>query len=76
MIRDLVRAIGRDGTTVLLSSHDLAEVASVADRIAVFSAGRVVAVGSIAELESAAGARGIEEIYRRCTRVAPLRRVA
>jgi ABC-type multidrug transport system ATPase subunit len=76
LVRDLVRGIAAEGTTVLVSSHDLAEVASLADRIAVFSAGRIVAVGTLAELEGMAGARGIEDAYRRLTGVAPLRRVA
>jgi ABC-type multidrug transport system ATPase subunit len=76
MVRDLIREIATEGTTLLISSHDLGEVASLADRIAVFSAGRVVAVGSLGELEANAAARGIEEIYRRLTGVAPLQRVA
>ncbi len=64
LVRDLIAGIAREGTTVLLSSHDLAEVAALADRIAVFVAGRVVAVGTGAELESMAGVRGLESVYR------------
>jgi Cu-processing system ATP-binding protein len=76
LVRDLLAEIRRDGTTVLLSSHDLAEVASLADRIAIFSAGRVGAVGTLAELELRASVRGIDEVYRRLTGAMPLRRVA
>lgn len=50
MVRDLVETIRRDGTTVLLSSHDLAEVSVLADRIAIFVDGRVAALGSRQEL--------------------------
>lgn len=74
-VRDLIRDIAADGTTVLISSHDLAEVAALADRVAVFVAGELRAVGTLPELECRAeGGAGLEEIYRRLTR--PLRRVA
>ncbi|HEX6091335.1 MAG TPA: ABC transporter ATP-binding protein [Gemmatimonadales bacterium] len=64
MVRDILTDIRREGTTILISSHDLGEVAALADRIAVFVAGRIVATGSLAELEVACGARGIEPVYR------------
>jgi ABC-type multidrug transport system ATPase subunit len=64
MVRDILADIRRDGTTTLLSSHDLGEVAALADRIAVFVAGKIVATGSLAELEAECGARGIEPVYR------------
>jgi Cu-processing system ATP-binding protein len=76
LVRDLLAEIRRDGITVLLSSHDLAEVASLADRIAIFTAGRVSAVGTLDELELWASVRGIEEVYRHLTGALPLRRVA
>lgn len=69
-VRDLVREIRGAGTTVLLSSHDLGEVAALADRVAVFVAGRLVALGTIAELARAispkfvARERTLEEVYR------------
>jgi Cu-processing system ATP-binding protein len=50
MVRDLVEMIRKEGTTVLLSSHDLAEVSVLADRIAIFVGGRVAALGSRREL--------------------------
>lgn len=55
--RDLIEAIRRDGTTVLLSSHDLAEVAALADRVAVFVAGRMAALGTPNDLVSVLGLR-------------------
>jgi Cu-processing system ATP-binding protein len=76
LVRDLLAEIRRDGTTVLLSSHDLAEVASLADRVAIFAAGRIGAVGTLGELEQRANVRGIEEVYRRLTGAIPVRRVA
>lgn len=55
MVRDLVETIREEGTTVLISSHDLAEVAALADRIAIFVAGRIAAVGSRDELVRSLG---------------------
>lgn len=65
LVRDIIRGIRADGTTVLISSHDLAEVAALADSIALFTAGRLRAAGPLSELEAAAGgAGGIENVYR------------
>ncbi len=49
-IRQLLRALVAQGTTVLLSSHLLNEVQQVCDRIAVLNNGRVVAQGRVDEL--------------------------
>ncbi len=49
-VKDLIRALARRGKTVLLSSHLLADVEDVCDRIAILYNGRVQAMGSIHEL--------------------------
>ncbi|GAB3143106.1 ABC transporter ATP-binding protein [Micromonospora sonneratiae] len=54
-MRELLRAIGQGGRTVLLSSHVLAEVEQICDQVAVIDAGRLVAQGSPAELRAALG---------------------
>ena len=64
LVRDLIADIGTEGTTVLLSSHDLGEVAGLADRIAIFAGGRMAALGTITELEHGAGVSGLESVYR------------
>lgn len=45
-----VRALREQGTTMLISSHSLAEIEGRTDRIAVLRRGRLVAFGSLAEL--------------------------
>ncbi len=52
-IRQLLRSLVEQGTTVLLSSHLLHEVQQVCDRIAVLNKGRVVAQGRVDELLNA-----------------------
>jgi energy-coupling factor transport system ATP-binding protein len=46
----VVRALGDGGTSVVLVSHDLDEVAEVADRVCVLEEGRVQAVGTPEEV--------------------------
>ena len=53
--RDLIRQLRDEGVTVLLTSHDLADVERLADRIGILDRGRLVAMGDPAELTSAAG---------------------
>lgn len=53
-VRELVRRLGSDGrTTVLLSSHLLAEVEQVCDRVSIMARGRCVVSGPVAEVLAA-----------------------
>jgi ABC-2 type transport system ATP-binding protein len=46
----IIRGFKSEGVSVLLSSHLLERVQSVCDRVALFSAGRIALMGSVAEL--------------------------
>jgi ABC-2 type transport system ATP-binding protein len=52
---ELVRSLCSDGTTVVLTSHYLDEVAALADRVGVIVAGKMVAEGTPGELTAASG---------------------
>jgi ABC-2 type transport system ATP-binding protein len=54
-MRDLLRDFAADGGTVLLSSHLLHEIETIADDIVVIGNGRIVASGTKAELLAGAG---------------------
>jgi ABC-2 type transport system ATP-binding protein len=56
-VRNLVRSLAADGTTVFVSSHLLAEVEQICTHAAVMSAGRLVAQGPLAELRRSGSAR-------------------
>ena len=47
---DLIRELKAEGITVLLSSHLLDQVQRICDRVALFQSGRIVLMGSVAEL--------------------------
>ncbi|MFL5799117.1 MAG: ABC transporter ATP-binding protein [Actinomycetota bacterium] len=51
-IRDLLRSLGREGRTVFVSSHLLGEVQQMCDRVAILSAGRLIAAGEVDEVLS------------------------
>jgi ABC-2 type transport system ATP-binding protein len=49
-MRDLLRALADNGTTVLISSHILAEIQQICDSVTIISQGRRVAAGPVAEV--------------------------
>jgi ABC-type multidrug transport system ATPase subunit len=49
-VRELIRDLGTEGRTVVLSSHLLSETELVCDNVAVLSRGKLIAQGSIQEL--------------------------
>ncbi len=51
-IKDLILALSRRGKTVILSSHLLADVEDVCDRVVILYGGRVQAMGTLKELLS------------------------
>ena len=55
-VRELIRHLGKQGTTVFLSSHLLHEVELVCNRAAIMRKGRVVVQGPVSELRPSANA--------------------
>jgi len=49
-VKDLILALARRGKTVILSSHLLADVQDVCDRVVIYYGGRIQAMGSLSEL--------------------------
>ncbi len=56
-VRSLVRSLAGEGATVFVSSHLLAEIEQICTHAAIMRTGRLVAQGSLAELQAASEAR-------------------
>jgi ABC-2 type transport system ATP-binding protein len=62
-IRRLVKDIANQGTTMLLSSHNMLEVEFLCDRIALISEGLIVEEGTPNNLMKKYNAKNIEEVF-------------
>ena len=64
MLRALLRALADRGATVFLSTHSLEVAEALSDRIGILRAGKLVALGTLAELRETSGRSGaLEEIF-------------
>lgn len=52
VLQIIVKQAGRDGTTVLFSSHQLADVEQIADHVAIVDRGRVVVDGALDDVRA------------------------
>jgi ABC-2 type transport system ATP-binding protein len=68
-VKDLLQELAAHGRTVILSTHILEIAQALCDRVAIMNQGRVVAVGSLAELRSGAGSSeaSLEELFLQLT---------
>jgi ABC-2 type transport system ATP-binding protein len=70
--RELLDSLRKQGdTTVFLSSHVLAEVEAICDRVGVIRGGRLVATGTIADLKQSAARRVIVDFREPVTAEVP-----
>src|SRR5690242_3856632 len=51
-LRDMIARLAEAGKAILISSHILTELAEIADRVAIIEQGRILAVGSVAEISA------------------------
>jgi ABC-2 type transport system ATP-binding protein len=71
VVMELIREAARDGATVLLSSHDLSEVAAVCGRAAILRRGRLVELAPISDIVQK-GERHLKVWFVKGTKVPPL----
>lgn len=50
-LREMIRMLAADGKTVLISSHILTELAEMCDRVGIIEQGKLLAVGSVEEIQ-------------------------
>jgi ABC-2 type transport system ATP-binding protein len=62
-LRSLLRGFAAEGRTVLVSSHQLAEMAELADDLIVIGRGRLVAQGTVPEFVRRSGRASLEDAF-------------
>ena len=62
-MREAIRALAAEGRCVLFTSHQMAEVGTLCDRLVIIGRGRVIAQGSLAEVIAHAGAKSLEDAF-------------
>ena len=62
-IRKIIKNTAHQGTTVLLSSHNMLEVEYLCDRIALISKGKIIEEGEPKDLLKKYDAENIEEVF-------------
>jgi ABC-2 type transport system ATP-binding protein len=50
-LREMIRQLAADGKSILISSHILTELAEMCDMVGIIEQGKLLAVGSVAEIE-------------------------
>jgi len=67
-IREFVRELAREGVTILISYHNMYEVESLCDRVAMIDHGSLILSGTPAELREEYCANNLEEVFIKAVR--------
>jgi ABC-2 type transport system ATP-binding protein len=62
-IRTRIKEFAAQGTTVMLSSHNMLEVEFLSSRVALIKAGRIIETGAPDELKARHACRNLEEVF-------------
>jgi ABC-type multidrug transport system ATPase subunit len=66
-LKDLLLDLAASGTTILLSTHDLATAEEVCHRVGILHRGKLLAEGSAADLRAMSAASDLEEVFLNLT---------
>jgi ABC-2 type transport system ATP-binding protein len=61
-LRDMISRLAAAGKAILISSHILTELAEISDRVAIIEQGRILAVGSVAEISAGVQTRSMVRV--------------
>ncbi len=67
-VREMIRQYVKEGTSVLLSSHNMLEIEFLSDRVALINKGRILDTGTPKELKTMHEAANLEEVFRSAVR--------
>jgi ABC-2 type transport system ATP-binding protein len=65
-LRNFLKSMAASGKTILVSSHQLAEMQNTVDQVLIINKGKLIAQGSISEVT---GGDSLEEVFLRLTGV-------
>jgi ABC-2 type transport system ATP-binding protein len=51
-VKNMLKELSRNGTTIFFSSHILSDVQDIADRIGIINGGRILTIGTLTELQA------------------------
>jgi ABC-2 type transport system ATP-binding protein len=63
-VREMIRRYVKEGTSVLLSSHNMLEIEFLSDRVSLIDKGRILDSGTPRELKDRHRAENLEEVFR------------
>lgn len=63
LILNFVRQAGKDGRTIILSTHHLDEVENICNRFGLLHKGRILAEGTLAQLRALSGQERLSDIF-------------
>ncbi len=61
-LREMIARLAEVGKAILISSHILTELAEICDKVGIIEQGRLIAVGTVAEISAKAQVRGIVRV--------------
>ncbi|MEX2559817.1 MAG: ABC transporter ATP-binding protein [Pirellulales bacterium] len=64
-LREMIRRLAADGKAILISSHILTELAEMCDMVGIIEQGRLLAVGSVAEIQRGQQAHHVSQVLVR-----------
>lgn len=62
-VRQIIQRLKDKGKTIFFSSHELGEVETVCDRVAILCQGQLKAAGPVSDLLQAAGCSNLEQVF-------------
>ncbi|MEN2984277.1 MAG: ABC transporter ATP-binding protein [Dictyoglomaceae bacterium] len=64
-VREIIREYVKEGTSILLSSHNMLEIEFLSDRVALIDNGKILEMGTSEELKEKYSSKNLEEVFRR-----------
>lgn len=67
-VREIIRNVAKNGTSVIISSHNMFEVELLCERVAMINKGTIVLEGTPQELKERYSANNLEEVFMKAVR--------